>query len=159
LVPDGNDSAMDSVPLANVQVQARAALSGFDQFISTGENYQGINNYFTLAQEDYITYRKPCNPNANGNNFLVNSTYSSDIAALVLMPCNRATVQSDGNLSGGPRPPWVVRFGQWLIAGIPRPVPACSPCLPAAAWRLTGAAATNTAWDQHCPWRRTSGGH
>ena len=35
------------------------------------------------------------------------------------MPYNSATVQSDGNLSGGLFQPWVVRYGQWLIAGNP----------------------------------------
>jgi autotransporter-associated beta strand protein len=243
------DPSMDSATLSNVQVQARAAISGYDQFVSPGENFQGTTNYFTFAQEDYITYRKPYNPNSDGNNFFVNTTFPSsdpalgiqspqalrsaylgalygqipsvyetvfswgggynaasrtdylkslssyeatmrslvgvnpasltplpgepgqpnhafvdvqagvtavyydgerlfvnpnyrsylstssvtvsdlarihdttanqDIAAMVLMPYNSATVQSDGNLSGGPQQPWVVRFGQWLIAGNP----------------------------------------
>ena len=47
------------------------------------------------------------------------TTATEDIAAMVLMPYNSATGQSDGNLSGGPQQPWVVRFGQWLIAGNP----------------------------------------
>jgi autotransporter-associated beta strand protein len=243
------DPNLDSTSLSNVQVKARAAISGYDQFISPGENYQGKTNYFTFAQEDYITYRKPYNPNSDGNNFFVNTTFvgsdpalgiqspfalrsaylgalygqipsvyetvyswgqgynaasrtdylkslssyeatlrslvgvsptnmtplpgepgqpnhafvdvqagvtavyyngerlfvnpnyrsylstssvtvsdlarihdttaNQDIAAMVLMPYNSATVQSDGNLSGGPQQPWVVRFGQWLIAGNP----------------------------------------
>ena len=243
------DPYLDSVTLSNVQARARSEISGYDQFICTGENYQGTADYFTLAQEDYITYRKPYNPNANGNTFFVNTTFPSsdptlgiqspfalrsaylealygqiptvyetrdpwgdgynaasrtdylkslssyeatlrslvgvnpasltplpgepgqpnhafvdvqagvtaiyyngerffmspnwrsylytnnvtvsdlarihdttayeDLAALVLMPYNRATVQSDGNLSGGPQQPWVVRYGQWLIAGNP----------------------------------------
>jgi len=243
------DPNLDSATLSNVQVKARAAISGYDQFISTGENYQGTNDFFTLAQEDYITYRKPYNPNSDGNNFFVDTSFPSsdptlgiqspyalrsaylealygqiptvyetrdpwgdgynaasrtdylkslssyeatlrslvgvspasltplpgepgqpnhafvdvqagvtaiyyngerffmspnwrsylytnsvtvsdlarihdttaceDLAALVLMPYNSATLQSDGNLSGGPQRPWVVRYGQWLIAGNP----------------------------------------
>jgi autotransporter-associated beta strand protein len=243
------DPNMDPATLSNVQVKARAAINGYDQFISPGENYHGTNDYFTFAQEDYITYRKPYNPNSDGNNFFVNTTFigsdpslgiqspfalrsaylgalygriptvyetqnpwgdgynaasrtdylkslssyeatlrslvnvsptnltslpgepgqpnhafvdpqtgvtavyyngerlflnpnyrsylntnsvtvsdlarihdtaaSQDIAAMVLLPYNSATVQSDGNLSGGPQQPWVVRFGQWLIAGNP----------------------------------------
>ena len=230
------DTNMSPATLSAVNVQARATVDGFAHFISPNENYQGLVDYFTLAQEDYITYRDPYNPNADGKNFFVspggyqasdpglgiNSAYelraayletqygvlpstgsgggaalqylktlssyettvrslvgvnpasltplpgepgqpnsafvdpqigavaiyyngerfymnanwrnnggvsdlarihdttaTEDRAALVLMPYNSATVQLDGNLSGGLLQPWVVRYGQWLIAGNP----------------------------------------
>jgi len=76
------DPNLDSASISNVQLKARAAINGYDQFISPGENYQGATNYFTFAQEDYITYRKPYNPNSDGNNFFVNTTFVGSDPAL-----------------------------------------------------------------------------
>ncbi len=39
------------------------------------------------------------------------------VAAEFYMPYNSATVQSDGNVTGSLLQGWVVRFGQWLLAG------------------------------------------
>ena len=235
------DPNMSPATLSAVNAQARATVDGFAHFISPGENYQGAVDYFTFAQEDYITYRDPYGINANGKSFFIspggyhasdprlgiNSVYelraayleaaygkqpgyntsgggnslqylktlssyeatlrslvnvspasltplpgepgqpnsafvdpqigvtaiyyngerfymnanwrngtaavsdlarihdttaTEDRAALAMMPYNSATVQSDGNLSGGLLQPWVVRYGQWLIAGNPTAV-------------------------------------
>ena len=78
------DAHVDEATLRRVRAEARATLDGFDWFISPGENAgfgtSGADlgrsyNHFTLAQEDFITYRDPYNPNANGGSFEVNSQY------------------------------------------------------------------------------------
>ena len=212
--------------LGKVRAQARATTDAYTQFISSLDNTQGAQTNFTLAQEDFITYRDPYNPNAgnftvgpnyllsdpdlgvpdplarcasyngtggnsqtqylknlgayeagvrnltgvspatltplpgepgqpnhawvdaqtgaaanyyHGERFYLNadwrnydiagkgsvsnlarihdSTRAVDRAALVFVPCNSATLQSDGNLSGTVTQPWVVRYGNFLILG------------------------------------------
>jgi hypothetical protein len=38
---------------------------------------------------------------------------------MVYLPYNASTVQSDGNYSGALSQPWVMRYGNWLVAGNP----------------------------------------
>jgi fibronectin type 3 domain-containing protein len=238
----GYDPNASGTPLSLVKTQALRAVNGYLHFISPEENYNGLTDNFTLAQEDYITYRDPYGPNADCGTFNVGSGYPAadpslginsalelrgayleavygytpptgkgggncllylqalasyesvlrslvnvnpatltklpgepgagnsafidpqtgataiyyngerlymandwrnnefdngvygvasnvciihdttstvDQDAEVFMPHDSTTVQSDGNLSGGVAQPWVMRYGNWLIAGNP----------------------------------------
>lgn len=65
------DPAMDFTTLVGIRNQARATIDGFSQFISAQENFMGTSNEFTLAQEDYITYRNAYGPGADSGGFMV----------------------------------------------------------------------------------------
>ena len=73
------DPNVDAATLAQTQAAARSTVDGFDQFISpldnTGYNTGVLYDNFTLAQEDFITYRDAYMPNANGNRFMVLGEY------------------------------------------------------------------------------------
>jgi autotransporter-associated beta strand protein len=232
-----NDATLSSQQLTQIRSQALACTNGYLRFISPLENYQGGEDFFTLAQEDYITYRDPYDTNADSGSFTVGAGYESsdpnlgvnstleqrgayleavynhppgtgkggndqlqyleamgsfettvrglinvnpsnltalpgepgqpnsatidsitgtsaiyyngerlymnnnyrnpglgvasylckihdttstiDHAETAMMPYNSATVQSDGNLSGAMNQPWIMRYGNWLVAGNP----------------------------------------
>lgn len=71
----------DANTVEQIRTAARATIDGYDQFISPLDNLtldQAGNitaDAFTLAQEDYVTYRNVYDPNANGNTFDVNTQY------------------------------------------------------------------------------------
>jgi len=69
------DPAIDAASLRAIHVQTGAATDAYTHFISPQEKFHGLANEFTLAQEDFITYRDPYNANANGNDFNVGSRY------------------------------------------------------------------------------------
>ena len=69
------DPAMDAATLDKVRAQARAATDAYAQFISPLDDTQGTQTKFTLAQEDFVTYRDPYNPNANAGGFTVGPNY------------------------------------------------------------------------------------
>ena len=69
------DPAMDAATLGKVRAQARAATDAYAQFISPLDDTKGTQTKWTLAQEDFITYRDPYNPNANAGGFTVGPNY------------------------------------------------------------------------------------
>ena len=69
------DPNATGTPLSLVKTQALRAVNGYLHFISPEENYNGLTDNFTLAQEDYITYRDPYGPNADCGIFNVGSGY------------------------------------------------------------------------------------
>jgi fibronectin type 3 domain-containing protein len=71
----GYDPNASGTPLSLVKTQALRAVNGYLHFISPEENYNGLTDNFTLAQEDYITYRDPYGPNADCGTFNVGSGY------------------------------------------------------------------------------------
>jgi hypothetical protein len=87
----GASSADDKARIQKIAQMARNTIAAYDQFISPGEMIKGSQDHpidqFTLAQEDFITYRNTYNPNANGDTFEVNSQYpASDPAGIVKSP-------------------------------------------------------------------------
>jgi hypothetical protein len=69
------DPAIEAASLRAIRAKAGAATDAYTHFISPQEQFHGVTNEFTLAQEDFITYRDPYNANANGNDFAVGSRY------------------------------------------------------------------------------------
>jgi hypothetical protein len=63
------DPAMDSNTLSNIRSQVHAPVDEFSHFLSPQEDLEGLTNYFTFAQEDYITYRDPYDANADADGF------------------------------------------------------------------------------------------
>jgi hypothetical protein len=76
------DPAVNSTVLNSLKNQAQKAVNGFLHFISTEENYDGIIDQFTLAQEDYITYRDTYQPNADCRDFFVGCGYLASDSAI-----------------------------------------------------------------------------
>ena len=76
------DPAVNSTVLSSLKTQAQRAVNGFLHFISTEENYDGQIDQFTLAQEDYITYRDTYQPNADCRDFFVGCGYLASDPAL-----------------------------------------------------------------------------
>jgi autotransporter-associated beta strand protein len=72
-----NDSTLSSQNLTQIRTQAQASANGYLHFISALENYQGGNDLFTLAQEDFITYRDPYGTNADSGSFTVGAGYEA----------------------------------------------------------------------------------
>ena len=69
------DPSMDAATRAKVHAQVQATTDAYVQFISALNDTEGLRTKFTLAQEDFITYRDPYNPNANAGGFTAGPNY------------------------------------------------------------------------------------
>ena len=71
----GFDPNASGTPLSLVKTQAQHTANAYLHFISPEENYNGLTDKFTLAQEDYISYRDPYSPNSDCRVFNVGAGY------------------------------------------------------------------------------------
>jgi hypothetical protein len=106
------DPAVNSTVLSSLKTQAQRAVNGFLHFISPEENYDGLLDQFTLAQEDYITYRDTYQPNADCRAFFLGCGYLASDPAIginsalqmrgaYLEGLYRVLPLSEGNKGGG----------------------------------------------------------
>ena len=70
-----SDPSVNSSTLANMRAQAKATVEGWDHFVSSQEDLVGTTDYYTFAQEDYITYRDPYDANADAGGFVFGTNY------------------------------------------------------------------------------------
>ena len=65
------DPGLDSATLQSFIAVSNATTNAYNQFISPLDYISGGTDYFTLGQEDFITYRNTQNPNYDASVFQV----------------------------------------------------------------------------------------